>query len=78
MQLFSTVDMLLDVECGKLSELAHGSITLTDNRTSFGAVANYTCEANYTLVGDEQRMCGDNGIWSGLAPQCLCKKILKL
>lgn len=59
------------VNCGKLPELAHGAIVLINNRTSYGGIANYTCEANYTLVGDKQRTCGDNGLWSGLAPQCL-------
>lgn len=44
-----------------------------NNRTSYGAIARYSCDMNYTLVGEENRTCGDDGNWSGIQPQCLCK-----
>lgn len=31
----------------------------------------YSCRENYTLVGDPERECGDEGIWDGQAPKCL-------
>lgn len=61
------------VDCGVLPNLENGAITLLDNRTTHGALADYTCKENYTLKGDTRRRCGDGGIWSGHEPQCLCK-----
>ncbi|KAF7988440.1 hypothetical protein HCN44_001013 [Aphidius gifuensis] len=59
------------VDCGYLKEFDNGIISLTDKRTTYGAVAEYSCKNNYTLIGDAQRRCGDGGIWSGHQPQCL-------
>jgi len=61
------------VDCGVLPNLENGAIMLLDNRTTHGALADYTCKENYTLKGDTRRRCGDGGIWSGHEPQCLCK-----
>lgn len=63
--------MLVVVDCGPLPELENGVITLVDNRTTHGALADYVCKENYTLLGDVRRRCGDGGIWSGHQPQCL-------
>lgn len=62
---------ITDVDCGKLPGLDHGSVSLADNRTTFGAKAVYTCHENYTLIGHEKRACGTDGKWSDTAPQCL-------
>ncbi|KAJ8682121.1 hypothetical protein QAD02_017913 [Eretmocerus hayati] len=59
------------VDCGPLEDPENGTLRLLDGRTSHGAVAEYTCKQNYTLVGDAKRTCGDGGIWSGHKPQCL-------
>ncbi|XP_008215827.1 sushi, von Willebrand factor type A, EGF and pentraxin domain-containing protein 1 [Nasonia vitripennis] len=59
------------VDCGPLDDPENGMIKLVDNRTTHGAFADYTCNENYTLVGDAKRRCGDGGIWSGHKPQCL-------
>ncbi|XP_029047436.1 E-selectin isoform X3 [Osmia bicornis bicornis] len=59
------------VDCGPLAELENGAITLVDKRTTHGALADYACKENYTLLGDARRRCGDGGIWSGHQPQCL-------
>lgn len=60
-----------DVDCGKVQELEHGSVTLPDNRTTFGAKAVYICHENYTLIGHEKRICERDGKWSDTPPQCL-------
>lgn len=39
------------VDCGKLTELDHGTVVLKDQRTTHGAKAIYTCHENYTLIG---------------------------
>ncbi|XP_029668396.1 sushi, von Willebrand factor type A, EGF and pentraxin domain-containing protein 1 [Formica exsecta] len=59
------------VDCGVLPDLENGAVTLLEDRTTHGALADYTCKENYTLVGDTRRRCGDGGIWSGHQPQCL-------
>lgn len=61
------------VDCGVLPEFENGDVKLLDGRTTHGALADYSCKENYTLVGDSTRRCGDGGIWSGHQPQCLRK-----
>lgn len=63
-------NLYLDVECGQLKPLQHGAIILSENRTTFGVQATYTCHENYTLIGHENRTCGLEG-WTGEMPQCL-------
>ncbi|XP_049300024.1 sushi, von Willebrand factor type A, EGF and pentraxin domain-containing protein 1 [Anopheles funestus] len=58
------------VDCGPLPEIEHGGIILSEQRTSFGVLASYTCHENYTLIGNENRTCQANG-WSGTQPKCL-------
>lgn len=43
---------------------------MAEHRTSFGALAQYTCHENYTLIGNENRTCSTTG-WTGTQPQCL-------
>lgn len=43
---------------------------MSEDRTSFGVQASYTCHENYTLIGNENRTCELSG-WSGTHPQCL-------
>ena len=38
--------------------------------TTFGSVANYSCDNGYELVGPSTRMCQANGSWSDTAPSC--------
>uniref|UniRef100_A0ABD2WSD8 Sushi, von Willebrand factor type A, EGF and pentraxin domain-containing protein 1 n=1 Tax=Trichogramma kaykai TaxID=54128 RepID=A0ABD2WSD8_9HYME len=59
------------VDCGELESPEHGRVKLLNGRTTHGAIVEYKCEENYTLVGDTARKCGDGGIWSGHQPQCL-------
>lgn len=62
---------LTDVDCGGLTPIQDGDVNLVDVRTTHGARAVYKCKENYTLVGEEERFCGDEGIWDGEAPKCL-------
>lgn len=59
-----------DIDCGELPSFEHGAIILPEHRTSYGALATYTCHENYTLIGNENRTCDIDG-WSGKQPQCL-------
>ncbi|XP_058127402.1 sushi, von Willebrand factor type A, EGF and pentraxin domain-containing protein 1 [Anopheles ziemanni] len=58
------------VDCGTLPDIEHGGIILSEQRTSFGVQASYTCHENYTLIGNENRTCEASG-WSGTQPKCL-------
>ena len=61
--------MPVAVDCGTLSEPANGGIDLS-NGTLAGAVAIYTCDPSFRLIGVEFRLCQENGSWSGEAPIC--------
>ena len=37
----------------------------------YGALASYSCQEGFTLVGAAERVCGDEGRWSGQAPICV-------
>lgn len=59
-----------DVDCGPLPELEHGSVMLSEQRSSYGVQATYSCHENYTLIGNENRTCELDG-WTGKQPECL-------
>ena len=48
---------------------ANGAVDLSDG-SLVGAVAIYTCDPSFRLIGVESRMCQENGSWSGEAPIC--------
>ena len=37
----------------------------------FGSVALYSCDKRYELMGDANRTCGENELWSGEQPTCI-------
>ena len=41
--------------------------------TDLCAVAVYTCNDGYNLVGDVIRTCQASGQWDGAEPTCMCK-----
>lgn len=41
--------------------MEHGAIILPENRTTFNVQASYTCHENYTLIGNENRTCLEDG-----------------
>ncbi|KAI1288488.1 CUB and sushi domain-containing protein 3 [Halotydeus destructor] len=60
------------VDCGVIPDISKGRVVfLNDSRTSFNATALYKCDRDYTLVGNETRVCLGNGSWSGSEPKCL-------
>lgn len=62
----------LDTDCGHLSDPANGQVTISG--TSYWSKARYRCHDGFILVGVENRSCEANGLWSGEAPECLCKQ----
>lgn len=41
---------------------AHSSVTFSDESLGNGAVASYSCERGFELLGPSRRVC-DNGVW---------------
>lgn len=65
------------VTCGTLPDIHRGKVLFItkdsqgNGRTNFNATAKYSCDKDYTLVGNETRTCLGNGSWSGIPPKCL-------
>lgn len=70
------------VNCGPLGDIEHGRVLLVNqSRTTFNATARYVCDADFTIVGNDTRVCLGNGTWSGAEPKCLyswCPELLPI
>ena len=58
------------IDCGELT-IDNGNID--SNGALLGAVAQYSCDETYVLEGPEQRICQNDGMWSGDEPVCTRK-----
>lgn len=56
------------VDCGVLNAPVNGQISLTG--TTVGNQALYKCDRGFVLIGNDLRICQNNGEWSGVAPVC--------
>ncbi|XP_037088646.1 P-selectin-like, partial [Pollicipes pollicipes] len=59
------------VDCGPLTGIEKGNLTMLDGRTTHGARARFICQEHHALLGEPVRTCGDDGQWSGAQPKCL-------
>ena len=57
------------LDCGPLSKPDNGDVVLNAS-TKYEAVANYSCNDGFQLVGDTSRICQSTGTWSGVQPTC--------
>ena len=57
------------IDCGDLNSPSNGQVTLTG--TTFGSTATYECNTGFTLMGNMERTCQDDGNWSGNEPTCV-------
>ena len=62
-------------DCGDLRAPRNGMVETTG--TKYWDTATYSCIAGYYLVGESERTCEDTGLWSGVAPTCQGKCILR-
>ena len=60
--------MFSAADCDNLNDPSNGQVTLTG--TVFGSVASYECDTGFSLVGNMERTCQDDGEWSGTDPTC--------
>ncbi|XP_064394225.1 uncharacterized protein LOC135341566 isoform X3 [Halichondria panicea] len=57
------------LRCPSLKSTSSGSIHLS-NGNNPGSMATYSCVRGYSLVGNEKRTCGQDGVWSGSDATC--------
>ena len=55
------------INCGELT-VENGNVD--SDGTLLGAVVQYSCDETYVLEGPEQRICQNDGMWSGEEPVC--------
>ena len=57
--------------CGLLPGIANAEeIRYPSNSTDNGSLALYECFSGYALQGNEERICQEDGQWSGTQPFC--------
>ena len=56
------------VDCGVLDDPNNGQVSL--DGTTPGSNATYTCDPGFSLIGNMERICQQNGQWSGSEPTC--------
>ncbi|KAH3691027.1 hypothetical protein DPMN_191513 [Dreissena polymorpha] len=64
-------------DCGQLKNPTKGKVDMSKGST-YQAVARYTCNRGYDLIGDEKRMCQSTGTWSGIQPSCISEEQTKV
>jgi len=66
------------VQCPALDEMSNGLIDYSENSTDsfrFGAIASYSCQEGFAVVGNNRLTCSVNGtstlgIWDSTPPVC--------
>ena len=57
--------------CNSLSDPVNGSVDLPE--TVFRSSATYSCDSGFLLIGNDTRVCQEDGQWSGDDPVCQSK-----
>ena len=68
--------VFLVVDCFTLTNPTNGQVSL--DMTTFGAVANYSCNEGYILTGPTARTCQSNGNWTEDEPFCQSKYLAQV
>ena len=56
------------IDCGNAGSVANGRVIVTD--TIVGSRVRVECNNGFLLNGEPERVCQDNGRWSGVLPTC--------
>ena len=60
------------VDCGLLESPNNVTIiTYNNNNTLLHSTVQYSCFPGYFVMGDDERVCQENGTWSGEEPVCV-------
>ena len=68
--------LILEVSCDliQVSADTYGGLTVMLNGTTVYSIATYSCsQTGYILNETTNRVCQENGTWSGTVPSCQCK-----
>lgn len=60
--------------CPAIPDPANGKTVYISTR--IGAVAEYSCDCGYQLIGSKTRTCQPDGLWDGRNAICVCMYIL--
>ena len=71
MKLYLWFSPCLVGDCEVLDDPINGMVTV--DGLSVGSTAIYECDPGFVLIGSEQRICQEDGVWSGTPPICTCK-----
>ena len=61
----------VEIDCGQPDDIENGRIFLSNSSTNIGSVAEYHCFPGYDRSGPFERICLEDGYWSGREPSCL-------
>ncbi|XP_035225546.1 E-selectin-like [Stegodyphus dumicola] len=64
--------------CHNPPRISHGNARVIVNIGVPYTIAEYTCEAAYTLIGEKRISCDSTGFWTSKPPICLGKKKIKI
>ena len=67
--MFVWKNFLTAIDCGQLDPPANGTVD-TSQGSLLGAVATYSCDPSFTLVGTATRQCQEDETWTGESPTC--------
>lgn len=65
----------LEIQCRDPDAVS--GVTFQISTHSVGGVAHYSCPRGHTMQGNATRICLQKGTWSGQAPACIRKFIIK-
>jgi hypothetical protein len=69
------ISSLIAQSCSKVGVFENGRTTYNPDNY-FGGYLIYECNAGYTLVGENHRICEGDGWWSGQTPICTKESLL--
>ncbi|XP_045784086.1 uncharacterized protein LOC123880164 isoform X3 [Maniola jurtina] len=58
------------VQCEQPPIIPNGRVTVSNNASVFGAIAEYTCSKGFQLRGARKIKCLDSGLWDKAVPHC--------
>ena len=62
---------MIGIDCGDPGEPSYGAGNYTN--TYVGSIVSYSCNSEFRLVGNMERICQESGMWTGTVPTCKCK-----
>ncbi|XP_053624020.1 CUB and sushi domain-containing protein 3 isoform X2 [Plodia interpunctella] len=62
------------VQCEEPPQIANGRVSIPQNSSVFGAVAEYACARGFKLQGAKRTTCLAAGVWDKPAPHCIMEE----